>query len=55
MASTTPLLGKDLSCFQSLAAIEVLIEDALKLSLGDKLFFQPPSETTEWERSFMGA
>ena len=32
-----PLLGKDLSLLQNLAAIAVLIEDALKLSLGSKL------------------
>ena len=33
-----PLLGKDLSLLQNLAAIAVLIEDALKLSLAGKLF-----------------
>ena len=33
----TPLLGRDLSCLWSLAAIAVLIEDALKLCLGGKL------------------
>ena len=43
-----------LPCFQNLAAIAVLTEDALKLSFGAKYFYQPPSETTpEWERPFM--
>ena len=37
VALATPLLGNNLSCLQNLAAISVLIEDALKLSLGDKL------------------
>ena len=31
-------------CLQNLAAIAVLIEDALKLSLGANYFSQPPSE-----------
>ena len=34
----SPLLGRDLSLLQNLAAIAVLIEDALKLSLAGKLF-----------------
>ena len=33
-----PLLGKDLSLLQNLAAIAVMIEDALKLSRAGKLF-----------------
>ena len=38
-------------CLQNLAAITVLIEDALKLSWGQtNYFYQPSSETTpEWE------
>ena len=41
--------------FRNLAAITILIEDALKLSFGCKLiFYQPPSETTpKWARPFM--
>ena len=44
------------SCLRNLAAIGILIEDALKFSLGGKLtiFYQPPSETTpKWERPFV--
>ena len=33
----TPLLERDLSCLRNLASIAVLIEGALKLSLGGKL------------------
>ena len=43
-------------CLWNLAAIAVLIEDALKLSFEGKTnyFYQLPSETTpEWERTFM--
>ena len=35
-------------CLRNLAAIAILIEDALKLSLGDKQFFQSPSETGDF-------
>ena len=47
------LIGKrSLPAFKNLAAISVLTEDALKFSLGGKLFL--PGETTpEWERPFM--
>ena len=32
-------------CLQNLAAITILIEDALKLFLGATYFYHPPSET----------
>ena len=43
-------------CLQNLAAIVIMIEDALKLSFGGKLtiFYQPSSKTApKWERPFM--
>ena len=41
-------------CLWNLAAISVLMEDALKLSFGSKLFLQPRSETIpEWKSPFM--
>ena len=43
-------------CLRNLAAIAIMIEDALKLSFGGKLnyLYQPPSKTTpKWERPFM--
>ena len=44
-------------CLQNLAAIAVLIEDALKLSLGGKLTIfishQVKETTPEWERPLM--
>ena len=40
-------------CLQNLVAIEIMIEDALKLSFGS-YFYQPPSKTSpKWERPFM--
>ena len=40
-------------CLQNLAAIAVLIEDGLKLSQGQTIFYQSSSETTpEWEKPF---
>ena len=41
-------------CLQNLAAIAVLMEDALKFFFGGKLFYRPPSETPpEWKSPFM--
>jgi len=42
-------------CLRNLAAIAIMIEDALKLSFGGKLtIYQPPSKTTpKWEKPFM--
>ena len=43
-------------CLRNLAAIEVLIEDALKLSLGGKLTIftsHQVKKTPKWERLFM--
>ena len=41
-------------CLRNLAAIAVLVEDALKFFHESELFYQPPSETIpEWERPFM--
>ena len=45
-------------CLQNLAAIAIMIEDALKLSFGGKLtiFYQPPNKTIpKLERPFMDA
>ena len=45
-----------LPCLRSLAAIAIMIEDALKLSFGGQTnyFYQPPSKTTpKWERPFI--
>ena len=42
-----PLLGKDLSLPSSLADIAVLIEDALKLSLGGKLTIFPSQQVKQ--------
>ena len=52
----TALLGRNISYLWNLAAIAVLIEDALKLSLGDKLFLPSTARSQHedlclWQRS----
>ena len=43
-----PYWGEILPCLQNLAAIAVLIEDALKLSLGGKLFLPATKRNNSW-------
>jgi len=42
-------------CLRNLAAIAIMIEDALKFSFGDNLniFTSQVKTTPKWERSFM--
>ena len=46
----TPYTEEIFPCFQNLAVIAFLIEDALKISLGGKLFLP----ATKWNNSWMG-
>ena len=57
LSALLPYREEIFPCLQNLAAIAVLIEDALKLSLGGKLTIfishQVKETTPEWERPLM--